>query len=147
MSKQPILFHGTNSKDNQIYLKLGRNKVAGLGRKWTVRPEEAMTFACDSAKKYQAEMVLIVLPKWNIKNFLKLEPGFITCNRDGPSDWYMLDGAGKAYNPRSLEQRSVEIYSQAELGAFIETYCADKARERRFLENYLEVLAKEKSSV
>ncbi len=145
---QPVLYRGTNSKA-EIYFTLDGNKLVNLCGKWTTHPGEAMDFAFNIARKYDAEMLLLVLPKWNLKNFRKISTqGAI--NRGELSDWYVLQSSDDpskidVYSPASIEQKNVEIYSQKELRKFIKKYCLDDLLERNFVRHYIKKLSQEES--
>ncbi len=137
------LFHGTNSNEEYI-VNVNGDKITKLFGHWTTHPGEAMTYAFLTARKFGGEMVVFYLPTWDSRHFETKDEQQALNRTEEWSEWYNLTerGSDACHRAGCLEQRSVVIYSQTEMETIIEQYCVNKERERRFLQEQLELLAK-----
>ena len=145
MTNNPILYHGTNSRDYIHLTKNRQNLVRLSGRKWTTHPGEAMNFSCLMAKQYRGEMVVIVLPEWDPQHFHDLGER-LAVNRGDPCHWYesrTLD----CQKPDSIEQRSVKVYTQNQLEDYVRTYCTDTEWENLWLQGYMVLLEEHRQNI
>ncbi len=141
MTDNPILYHGTNSKD-YIFLKRDKSLVRVYGRNWTTHPGEAMDFSCLMTKKYGGEMVVLVLPEWYPHNFKDLGER-LAVNRGVQCHWYQSTSLD-CQKTKDKEQQSVRIYTQSQLEEYVRTYCQDTELENRWLQGYLSMLRESK---